>query len=273
MIPATPSSHSFNVDQLQVKLFKNRKELGLDAARAVADKIKEISLKQGFVNIIFASAPSQNEFLVALVQEAGIDWSKVRAFHMDEYMGLPADAPQSFGQYLKQRLFDKLPINEVFYIDGNSADLQKESRRYSALLDQYPTDIVCLGIGENCHIAFNDPHVADFNDPDLVKKVQLDLTSRLQQVHDACFESLEQVPEYALTLTIPALVRAPHLFCMVPARHKAQAIYHTLVDPISEKYPATILRSHPGTTLFIDEDSAGKYLKETSSGSKHEVRG
>jgi glucosamine-6-phosphate deaminase len=266
MILPTPSNHSFNVDQLQVKLFKNRQELGQDAARAVAGKINEISQKQDFVNIIFASAPSQNEFLEALAQESGIDWNRVRAFHMDEYMGLPADAPQSFGQYLKQRLFDRLPIREVFYIDGNAVDLQQECRRYSALLEQYPTDIVCLGIGENCHIAFNDPHVADFNDPDLVKQVQLDLTSRLQQVHDACFESLDQVPEYALTLTIPALVRAPYLFCMVPARHKAEAIYHTLVDAISEKYPATILRSHPGATLFIDQDSARKYLEETSLG-------
>ncbi len=199
IIPAMPSSRSFNVDQIQVKLFKNRQELGRYAARAVADTMKEISGKQEFVNIIFASAPSQNEFLEALVQESGIDWSQVRAFHMDEYMGLPADAPQSFGQYLKQRLFDKLPIKEVFYINGKAADLQQECRRYSALLEQYPTDIVCLGIGENCHIAFNDPHVADFSDPDLVKQVQLDLTSRLQQVHDACFESLDQVPEYALT--------------------------------------------------------------------------
>ncbi|MDB5242628.1 MAG: glucosamine-6-phosphate deaminase [Spirosoma sp.] len=262
--PSTPSGHLFNVDQLQVKLFKNRQELGQDAARVVADRIKEISGKQDFVNIIFASAPSQNEFLEALAQESGIDWRRVRAFHMDEYMGLPADAPQSFGQYLKQRLFDKLPIKEVFYIDGNAADLQQECRRYSALLEQYPTDMVCLGIGENCHIAFNDPHVADFNDPVLVKMVELDLTSRQQQVHDACFESLNQVPEYALTLTIPALVRAPYLFCMVPARHKAEAIYHTLMDPISEKYPATILRSHLGATLFIDEDSAAIFLEKRS---------
>ncbi len=126
---------------------------------------------------------------------------------------------------------------------------------------QYPTDVVCLGIGENCHIAFNDPHVADFNDPDRVKPVQLDQTSRVQQVHDGCFAALEQVPEQALTLTIPALIRAPHLFCMVPGRHKAQAIHHTLVDAISEQYPSTCLRSHPDTTLFIDQDSAELYLK------------
>lgn len=214
--------------------------------------------------MIFASAPSQNEFLDALTKEPGVEWSRVRAFHMDEYMGLPTDAPQNFGLYLRQRLFDKVPINEVLYIDGNAADAETECQRYSALLNQYPTDIVCLGIGENCHIAFNDPHVADFNDPALVKPVQLDSMSRHQQVHDGCFAALELVPEYALTLTIPALLRGRYLFCMVPARHKAEAINHTLVDPVSEQYPATCLRSHPHAILFIDRDSAA-----TFSGSKN----
>ncbi|AKD58408.1 glucosamine-6-phosphate deaminase [Spirosoma radiotolerans] len=242
----------------------NRQQLGQQAAQAVASQIRTLHRSQDFIHIIFASAPSQNEFLNALTQEIDIDWSRIRAFHMDEYIGLPVDAPQRFGQYLKERLFDKVPINEVYYLDGNAADPQQECLRYGALLEQYPTDIVCMGIGENCHIAFNDPHVADFNDPDLVKKVQLDLTSRQQQVHDACFPTLEQVPEYALTLTIPALVRAHYLFCMVPASHKAEAINHTLTDTISETYPATILRSHANATLFIDQDSAAKYLKETA---------
>ena len=261
MTSATPANQPFWVDNLQVNITNDRPGLGQRAAKAVADTLRKLSQKQAFVNVIFASAPSQNEFLDALVQENDIDWQRVRAFHMDEYLGLPADAPQNFGLYLKQRLFDKVPINEVFYINGNAPNLETERQRYSALLEQYPADIVCLGIGENCHIAFNDPHVANFNDPDLVKPVQLDQTSRMQQVHDGCFASLEQVPEQALTLTIPALIRAPHLFCMVPGRHKAQAIYHTLVKAISEKYPSTCLRSHPDTTLFIDQDSAELYLK------------
>lgn len=264
----TPSlnqaSHTFTVDQLQVNVFMNRQQLGQQAAQAVASQIRTLHQSQDFVNIIFASAPSQNEFLTALTQEGDLDWNRIRAFHMDEYIGLPADAPQRFGAYLKEQLFDKVPINKVYYLDGNATDSQQECLRYSALLEQYPTDIVCMGIGENCHIAFNDPHVADFNDPDLVKKVQLDLTSRQQQVHDACFATLEQVPEYALTLTIPALVRAQYVFCMVPASHKAEAINHTLSDPISEKYPATILRSHANAILFIDQDSGAKFLKETA---------
>ncbi|WP_018619605.1 glucosamine-6-phosphate deaminase [Spirosoma luteum] len=261
MTSATPANQPFRVDQLLVNVAKDRPELGQRAARAVGDTIRRLSQQQAFVNIIFASAPSQNEFLDALVWETDIDWQRVRAFHMDEYLGLSPDAPQNFGLYLKQRLFDKVPIGAVFYINGNAPDLETERQRYSALLEQYPTDVVCLGIGENCHIAFNDPHVANFNDPDLVKTVQLDHTSRMQQVHDGCFASMEQVPEQALTLTIPALIRAPQLFCMVPGRHKAQAIYHTLVEAISEKYPSTCLRLHPDTTLFIDQDSAELYLK------------
>lgn len=156
----------------------------------------------------------------------------------------------------------------MFYINGNVNDPDAECLRYEALLNEYPTDIVCMGIGENCHIAFNDPHIAFFNDPVLVKKVDLDLTSRHQQVHDGCFASIELVPEYALTLTIPALVKAPTVFCMVPAAHKAEAIYHTLVDEISEIYPSTILRKHPNATLFIDQDSARQWTKEASFVSK-----
>jgi len=265
MIPLpNQASRTFTVDQLLVNLFINRQQLGQQAARAVASQIRSLHQSQDFVNIVFASAPSQTEFLTALTQEVNLDWNRIRAFHMDEYIGLPADAPQRFGSYLKEQLFDKVPINEVYYLDGNAADSQQECLRYSALLEQFPTDIVCMGIGENCHIAFNDPHVADFNDPDLVKKVQLDLISRQQQVHDACFATLEQVPQYALTLTIPALVRARYLFCMVPASHKAEAINHTLTDPISENYPSTILRSHPKAILFIDQDSGAKFLKETA---------
>lgn len=264
MTPEIPALRTFTVDALQVILATNRQELGQLAAKMTAEKIKELSGERDFVNIIFASAPSQDEFLEALSLEVGIDWSRVRAFHMDEYINLSAEAPQNFGFYLRQRLFDRVAINAVYYLDGNAPDPEAECLRYGALLKQYPTDIVCLGIGENCHIAFNDPHVADFADPKQVKVVELDLTSREQQVHDGCFDALDQVPTHAMTLTIPALTNAPFLFCMVPAIHKAQAINHTLIDPIDEQYPATILRRHPSTTLFIDPDSARIYLENSA---------
>ncbi|AXE19557.1 glucosamine-6-phosphate deaminase [Runella rosea] len=260
--------HETTIDNLHVKLFKTRQELGQNAGEMAAAKIRELLQSQEVVNIIFAAAPSQNEFLDALAQQPEIDWQRVNAFHMDEYIGLSEDAPQRFGNFLKGRFFDKVPLRSVFYINGNVSDPKAECLRYEALLNEYPTDIVCMGIGENCHIAFNDPHIAFFNDPVLVKKVDLDLTSRHQQVHDGCFASLELVPEYALTLTIPALVKAPTVFCMVPAAHKAEAIYHTLVDEITETYPSTILRKHPNATLFIDQDSASQWMKEASFASK-----
>ncbi|WP_428654329.1 glucosamine-6-phosphate deaminase [Runella sp.] len=260
--------HEATIDNLHVKVFKTRQELGQNAAIMAAAKIRELLKKQEVVNIIFAAAPSQNEFLDALALQLNIEWQRVNAFHMDEYIGLSDDAPQRFGNFLKDRFFDKVSLRNVFYINGNVNDPEAECLRYEALLNEFPTDIVCMGIGENCHIAFNDPHVAFFNDPVLVKKVGLDLTSRWQQVHDGCFATLEQVPEYALTLTIPTLVKAPVVFCMVPAAHKAEAIYHTLIDAISEIYPSTILRKHPNATLFIDQNSARKWKEEMTVASK-----
>ncbi len=249
----------FKVGNLRIELLKNRQRLGERAAQALTKKIRQLLLSQEFINIVFASAPSQNEFLATLATEKDLEWNKIRAFHMDEYIGLASNAPQSFGQYLKENLFDKVAVKEVYYLNGNATHSEQECFRYTQLLEKYPTDIVCMGIGENCHIAFNDPHVADFDDPKLVKEVTLDLTSRLQQVHDGCFATLEQVPESALTLTIPALTRARHLFCMVPGSTKAAAVNHTLSDAISEEYPATILRNHPSSWLFIDQDSAEKF--------------
>ncbi len=247
------------VDTLHVRQYDTRQELGADAAVRAGDSIRALLDRKEVVNIIFAAAPSQNEFLDGMAMQPDIDWQRVNAFHMDEYVGLADEAPQRFGNFLKDRFFARVPLREVFYINGNAADPDAECVRYEALLNEYPADIVCMGIGENCHIAFNDPHVAFFNDPVLVKKVGLDLTSRMQQVHDGCFPALGDVPEYALTLTIPALVKAPVVFCMVPAAHKAEAIAHTLQDAISETYPSTILRQHPDATLFIDADS-GKLL-------------
>jgi len=213
--------------------------------------------QQPELNMIFGAAPSQNEFLEALCAEKDIAWERINAFHMDEYLKLPADAPQTFGYFLKERIFDKLPFRSVNYLDGNNPDPEQECERYASLLRQYPVDIVCLGIGENGHIAFNDPHVAFFNDPQSVKIVDLDEACRKQQVNDGCFATLEDVPTHALTLTIPALMNGKYLFCMVPSIRKAWAVFHTLTDPISEVIPATRLREHDNATLYIDADSAG----------------
>ncbi|HEY8659055.1 MAG TPA: glucosamine-6-phosphate deaminase [Hanamia sp.] len=245
-------------NKMKVKIYETRLQMGDEAAYEVGKKIKELLLSREFVNIIFAAAPSQNEFLSSLSKQPDVDWSRVNAFHMDEYMGLDEEAPQRFSQFLKERIFDKVPINKVYYINGNADDPNDECRRYSHLLKQYPTDIVCMGIGENAHIAFNDPHVADFNDLLCVKVVILDEASRQQQVNDSCFERIEDVPTFAITLTVPALLQANYIYCIVPGAKKAAAIYYTMNSEVNEKYPSTSLRNHNNAILYLDEDSAAK---------------
>ncbi len=255
-----PLIKQFKCDGLKVKIFTSREELGQSAAKDAAAGIRQLLSEQEEVNMIFAAAPSQNETLKYLLFEESIPWHRINAFHMDEYVGLPEGAPQSFGTYLRKHIFSKAPFRSVNYINGNAEDIQKECERYAKLLDEYPADIVMLGIGENGHIAFNDPGVADFRDPVLVKRVPLDEVCRMQQVHDGCFPAIDDVPRYALTLTIPALTRAGAMFCSVPASSKAEAVFRTVTGPISEECPATILRTHPHAVLYCDPDSGEKLL-------------
>jgi len=194
--------------------------------------------------------------LFHLSASTGIDWSRVNAFHMDEYVGLNENAPQRFGHFLDQAIFGKLPFHEVHCINGNASNPEAECHRYAALLEANPVDMVCMGIGENTHIAFNDPHVADFNDPLMVKLVELDEVSRRQQVHDGCFPSIEDVPTTAITLTVPALMRAAYIFCVVPGINKAIAVDHTINTEISALYPSTALRLHENASLYLDGESA-----------------
>ena len=254
-------SHQSQVDNLTVRIHKTRASMGEDASALVRKQIKALLPEQEFVNIIFAAAPSQREFLKFLSEEEGIEWSRVNAFHMDEYIGLPDDAQQTFGNFLRCNIFDRVRFHTVNYLVGHCADVEAECRRYSNLLKRFPPDIVCMGIGENAHIAFNDPHVADFKDPAFVKVVDLDLACRRQQVNDGCFSALDDVPGYAVTLTIPALLSARYIFCIVPGSNKADAVYHTLNSVIDERYPSTILRTHRDAILFLDEQSSLKLLR------------
>lgn len=245
----------FQADQLQVRIYENRQALGSAAASDGIALLDALLQKQAEVRVIFAAAPSQNELLAALCTATHLDWGRVTAFHMDEYIGLPPDAPQGFGNFLRTRLFNVLPFGNVFYLSG-STDAAEACARYGRLLSQAPIDIVFMGIGENGHIAFNDPPVADFRDPLLVKQVALDDTCRMQQVHDGCFASMDQVPTHALTLTVPALANAAHHLCVVPASTKAAAVKATLQEPLSAACPATVLRTCPDAVLYLDRDSA-----------------
>ncbi len=249
---------SFRKDRLEVRVFPTLEEMGEAAARDAADAICGMLSVRREVNMIFAAAPSQEEFLGRLVADRRIDWSGVNAFHMDEYIGLDPGAPQSFGNFLRQRIFGKVPFRSVNYIDPQAGDPEEECLRYAALLRKYPVDIVCLGIGENGHIAFNDPGVADFNDPKDVKVVELDPICRQQQVNEKCFDTLQQVPARAITVTVPALLRAEKMFCIVPFANKAKAVRDAVEGPVSEKCPASVLRTRDNVTLYIDSDSASE---------------
>ena len=250
---------SFEKDNLSVKIFENRDLMGAAAAKDVARCIRALLSEKPEINMIFAAAPSQNDMLAHLCEEEGIDWGRINAFHMDEYIGLDPKAPQCFSNFLKAHIFDLKPFGSVNLINAG-ADKDDEIARYSALLKSHPIDIVCMGIGENGHIAFNDPPVADFNDKALIKKVELDDVCRMQQVHDGCFPDFDSVPKYALSLTVPVFMSAKTLICTVPAPTKAEAVYRTLNWEISEACPATVMRRHPDATMFLDVDSAAKIL-------------
>src|SRR5690625_3487484 len=253
-------------DQLHYYVCPSRKQMGKLSAKIAAKKIKEVIATKGEARIIFASAPSQNEFLHFLTKDDSIDWSCVTGFHMDEYIGLPADSDQWFQIYLEDHLVNKVSLKKFHFIDG-TRDWQEMKNAYTALLNEAPIDIVCLGIGENGHIAFNDPPVADFEDPYLIKKVELDIYSRQQQVNDGCFGDLSQVPTHALTLTIPALTSASTLVCTVPGPTKKSAVYKVLNDTISTACPATVLRKHEDAYLILDKDAYGgnKYVHNDNS--------
>lgn len=244
----------FTAGQLRVGIYESRKAMGTAAAEAAAAEIRLLMETRDEVNVIFAAAPSQQEMLESFRGQQ-VDWNRVNAFHMDEYVGLADDAPQRFGHFLKDIIFSHLPFKSVHYIHGNHPDVDAECARYTSLLEQHPADIVLLGIGENGHLAFNDPPV-DFSDSMLVKKVELDGVCRNQQVNDGCFASLELVPKHAITLTIPMLMHGKSLYVVVPGKTKIEAVYNTINKDLDERYPSTILRTHPNARLYLDQVSS-----------------
>lgn len=244
--------------RLPTDISPTKAEMGRRAAAHVVATLERILAGQKRARVVFACAPSQDDFLAQLIAQAAgrIDWSRLDGFHMDEYIGLPAKHPANFRTYLRQHLLDHVELGSFSEIHGEAEDLAAEALRYAALLAAAPIDLICLGIGENGHIAFNDPPVADFADPLRVKAVQLDHACRQQQQNDGCFPSLETVPTQALTLTIPVFLEAKHLSVVVPGLRKAQAVAAACQGPITTKCPASILRTHPQVRLFLDAFSA-----------------
>jgi len=246
--------YSEKLGKLEAQVYEDRSSMGEAVAEAVIEAIESLLEKKEMINILFAAAPSQQELLDGLRSTDRIPWERIRAFHMDEYTGLEPSAPQGFGNFLNKALFAHVPLKQVFYIDGSADDTEAECRRYSRLLEEHPLDIALHGIGENGHIAFNDPPVADFKDPLKVKVVNLDGVCRQQQVNDGCFPSIEGVPTEAITITVPELIRPKYIFCTVPGAQKAPAVKAALFGEISEATPASILRETE-TKLFLDKAS------------------
>lgn len=240
--------------------------MGTAAAQLVQTELARVVARQGGARIIMACAPSQNDYYAALVplaRAAPEIWRQVEVFHMDEYVGLTADHPQSFRRYLRTHFLDHVTVGAFHPLRGEATDPQAEARRYDAALAAEPIDIISLGIGENGHLAFNDPPVADFADPVRVKIIELDPICRQQQVNDGCFPTVDAVPRHALTITLPVFASAALLACIVPTARKAQAVRAALLDPVGPACPATLLRQHPRAHLFLDPAAAALWQAKT----------
>jgi glucosamine-6-phosphate deaminase len=244
------------VGLLRVEIYSSREEAGAAAAQAAAQALVELGNTPGPIAAIFATGASQFSTLNALTAMQGLPWNRVRGFHMDEYIGISPDHPASFRRYLRERLTSRVAMQEFLEIDGNAADPERAANEYARMLRSAHPQLCLLGIGENGHLAFNDPPVADFADPLDAKVVRLDDLCREQQLAEGWFPSLDEVPQAAITLTIPALMRVPRLIASVPGPRKAEIVRRALTEPISTACPATILRTHPGATIFLDADSS-----------------
>jgi glucosamine-6-phosphate deaminase len=244
--------------KLKVEVYNDSESMGVAAAAFVTRKINEAMDEKGFVNLILATGASQFTMLAALKEEKSIDWSKINVFHLDEYLGISVEHPASFRKYLAERILNDVKPKEANYLNGDAADPEAEVKRYEDLLKSHPIDIACIGIGENGHIAFNDPPVADFNDPKLVKVVELDEACRKQQLGEGWFPTFDDVPTHAMSLTVTAIMNCKAICCSVPDERKADAVYNTMNAPISTDCPGTILREHPETILYLDAPSASK---------------
>jgi glucosamine-6-phosphate deaminase len=246
----------FRDGALRVGVYATKEDLGKEAAREAAELIQQTIRKQGSARLLFSAANSQLDMVKHLTADTGIDWGAVEVFHVDEYLGLPVSHPQSFGGWVKRNVVNKVHPAKASYIAGDAKNMAEECRRYGRSLSQARIDISFLGIGENGHIGFNDPHMADFADPEKVKVVTLDEKCRLQQVGEGHWPNLASVPATGITVTCPALVNAVHIVCCVPGPQKAEAVRNALEGPISATCPASLIRIHLDARLYLDVYSA-----------------
>jgi glucosamine-6-phosphate deaminase len=246
----------FRVDDLAVQIYNSEAEMAFDVAQITRKYLAEVLQKQDKAAVLLATGNSQLKFLDALIELGGVDWSKITLFHLDEYLGITADHPASFRRYLRERVEKKLYPQKFHYLEGDTLEPVAECDRYTKLLQAQPIDLCCLGVGENGHLAFNDPSVANFQDPYSVKLVKLDIKNRQQQVNTGHFPNIDSVPQYAFTVTLPLICSAKKIICLAPETRKAQVVKQMLQQPITTNCPASILRQQPQATLFLDINSA-----------------
>jgi glucosamine-6-phosphate deaminase len=254
----------FLVDALTIRSYDRADELAADAAKITQSYLQYLLARQDTATVVLATGNSQIKFLANLIRLGGIDWSRIVFFHLDEYLGIDANHPASFRRYLHEQVEEKVNPAAFHYIEGDTMQPLAECDRYTKLLLSQPIDLCCLGLGGNGHLAFNEPPVADFHDPQYIKLVKLEFSTRQQQVNQGYFTEISDVPKYAFTLTIPAICLAKQIFCFAPGKHKSTAVQQMLKGAIAPSCPATILRTQAQATLFLDADSA-KLLEEVKS--------
>jgi glucosamine-6-phosphate deaminase len=254
-MPYQEDSQDFQSGRARIHIYPSRSELGAAAAARAAQLIRDAIAKHRRARVIVATGNSQLPLVEALVQQK-LDWKAVEIFHMDEYAGMKSDHPSSFRLWIRTRVEEKVHPVKANYLAGDAADLEAEMKRYSQLLNAEPIDLAFVGFGENGHIAFNDPHVANFNDPATVKRITLDDASRRQQAGEGHFKDFDSVPKEALTVTCSGLFRAESWVCCVPERRKAEAVRNALEGPIAESCPASLVRRHPNADVYLDADSS-----------------
>jgi len=258
----TSAFEEFSVGPLSVRVFGDRKALGMEAAREAASLIQQAIRERGRARLVFSAANSQLEMVESLTASNGIDWKSVEVFHVDEYAGMPLSHSASFAGWVKRNVVDRVHPGKAHFLAGDAPDRIAEFRRYAALLSEAPLDISFLGFGENGHIGFNDPHEADFQDRHLVRSVSLDERCRLQQVMEGHWPDLNAVPKEGITLTCPVLVSADHIICCVPDLRKAEAVRDALEGPVSPSCPGSLVRTHPRAQLYLDRQSASLLSRE-----------
>ncbi|MEU0369001.1 6-phosphogluconolactonase [Streptomyces sp. NPDC006283] len=250
-------------DGVSVHVFRDAAATGAAAGREAARILRAAVAAKGRARVLFASAPSQDEMLRTLLKDPLVDWSSVHAFHMDEYVGLPEGSPHAFGAWLEERLEAAGPGRFERMRPGRGP--AREASRYAALVRAAEMDLVCMGIGMNGHIAFNEPGAGRFDDPETVRLIRLDEASRRQQVEEGLFPALEDVPTHALTLTVPALLSTSAVVVTVHGSHKAAAVAASLEGPVEAQCPASAIRTHPAVSVYLDAAAAGRLTSGSSA--------